>query len=67
MKMSNDDFFSGPWMVEYIDASGETVERYVTADYEVYSHERVLDLLKEVHPEWDIKRLYKVEKLPWRN
>ena len=54
-------------MVEYIDASGETVERYVTADYEVYSHERVLDLLKEVHPEWDIKRLYKVEKLPWRN
>tara|TARA_B100000424_G_scaffold258320_1_gene240074 strand:+ start:324 stop:524 length:201 start_codon:yes stop_codon:yes gene_type:complete len=64
MKMS-DDFFTGPWMVEYIDAQGEQVKRHITADYEVYSHERVLDLLKEVHPEWEIKKLYKVEKLPW--
>ena len=65
--MSNEDFFTGPWLVEYVDADGTTVKRHVTADYEVYSEERVIQLLQEVHPEWTINKISKVEKLPWRD
>ena len=61
------DFFSGPWLLEYVDEHGNEVDRHITADYKVYSEERVVQILQEVHPEWTINRISKVEKLPWRD
>tara|TARA_B100000131_G_scaffold35026_1_gene32131 strand:+ start:1146 stop:1343 length:198 start_codon:yes stop_codon:yes gene_type:complete len=62
----SDNIFSGPWMVEYYEGeSSKLTKTYITADYKAYSEERVTKILKEVHPEWDIQKIYKVEKLPW--
>tara|TARA_B100000945_G_C19981110_1_gene412169 strand:- start:29 stop:226 length:198 start_codon:yes stop_codon:yes gene_type:complete len=62
----SDNIFSGPWMVEYYEGEpSKLTKTYITADYKVYSEERVTKILKEVHPEWDIQKIYKVEKLPW--
>ncbi len=53
-------------MVEYYEGeSSKLTKTYITADYKAYSEERVTKILKEVHPEWDIQKIYKVEKLPW--
>lgn len=63
----SEDFYSGPWMIEYLEgASDALIKRHISADYEVYPEERVLEILQEVHPDWSIKKIYKVEKLPWR-
>ena len=66
--MKQDSAFTGPWLIEYVDEkseSGEIITRHITADYDKYSVKRILDILQEVHPEWKIKNIYKVEKLPW--
>ena len=63
----SDDFYSGPWMIEYLEGESDTlIKRYISADYEVYPEEKVLEILQQVHPDWSIKKIYKVEKLPWR-
>ena len=64
---TEEDFFTGVWLVEYVDETGSEVERYVTADYEVYDEQRVMHLLQEIHPDWTINKLCKAEKLPWRD
>ena len=62
----SDNIFSGPWVVEYYEGeSSKLTKTYITADYKAYSEERVTKILKEIHPEWDIQKIYKVEKLPW--
>ena len=66
MSEQEEDFFTGPWLIEYVDGDGNETSRHLTADYEVYSEERVVQILKEIHPKWDIKKICKVEKLPWR-
>ena len=64
----SDETFSGPWLIEYVDESSESDElvlRHITADYDTYSVKRIIKILSEIHPEWRIKNIYKVEKLPW--
>jgi len=68
------DIFSGPRVVEYSvtgSAPHQTpptlTKRYITANYKAYTMDRVLEVLKEVHPEWEIQKIYKVEKLPWED
>ncbi len=61
----SDNFFTGPWRIEYRIENAAIQKKYLTADYKVYTEERVLEILKEVHPDWVIEKIYKVEKLPW--
>ena len=67
MSEQEEDFFTGPWLIEYVDADGNEASRHLTADYEVYTEERVVQVLQEVHPDWTINKISKVEKLPWRD
>ena len=63
--MSEEKYFNSRWLVEYEDQSGQEKSVYIDADYEVYSEERVRELFAEIHPEWSVRSLLKVEKLPW--
>jgi hypothetical protein len=66
--MSEDSVFAGPWLIEYTDEGGtpgNILRSYITANYKAYDEEQIIKILNEVHPEWTIKNLYKVEKLPW--
>ena len=58
--MMSDNIFSGPWAVEYLEGqSDKIVKTHITANYKAYSEERVTKILNEVHPEWDIQKIYK--------
>ena len=63
--MNQDNVFTGPWIIEYVDEVGTLRKNHITADYKVYDEERIIEILNEIHPEWAIERIYKVDKLPW--
>ena len=58
-------YFTGPWLIQYVDGLGEKTERFISADYKIYDEERIIQILNEAHPEWTINKVSKVEKLPW--
>jgi hypothetical protein len=67
MRMSN-DIFSGPWVVEYYEGTSDVLtKRHITAAYKFYGVGRIAEILKEIHPDWNIQKIYKVEKLPWKD
>ena len=63
--MSQDNVFTGPWLIEYVDEAGTFRKNHITADYKVYDEERIIKILNEIHPDWVIEKIYKVDKLPW--
>ena len=64
-KTSEEKYFDSRWLVEYTDISGEQKQVYIDADYDVYSEDRIVELFLEIHPEWTVNKMSKVDKLPW--
>ena len=48
------------WKVEVYDTSDETEKTFLIDALE-YKRERLIEILSEVHPEYNIIKLYKVE------
>ena len=64
----SDNIFSGPWAVEYNEGESDKLKKvYITADYKFYSKERITEVLEEIHPDWKVEDIYKLEKLPWED
>ena len=64
-KESEKKYFDSRWLVAYTDVFGEQQQVYIDADYNVYNEDRIKELLLEIHPEWTVKEMSKVDKLPW--
>tara|TARA_B100000287_G_C20171377_1_gene598383 strand:+ start:217 stop:420 length:204 start_codon:yes stop_codon:yes gene_type:complete len=64
-KESEEKYFDSRWLVVYTDVFGEQQQVYIDADYKVYNEDRIKELFLEIHPEWTVKEMSKVDKLPW--
>ena len=55
--------YSDFWLVERYDMNTKkSTKQYISADYAVYDEGKVRSILNEVHPEWFITKIVKVEQ-----
>ena len=54
------------WVIKYKLANGTKHLQYIEANYKQYDIEKIKKIFNEIHPEWEILNIYKVENLKFK-
>ena len=59
--MAYDDY----WKLSYYEL-GNPKLKYISADYSTYDEEKIINIFKEIHPEWQNVVPAKISRIPFK-
>ena len=54
------------WVIKYKKANGTKHLQYIGANYKQYNIEKIKNIFNEIHPEWEILKIYPIEEIEFK-
>tara|TARA_R100000234_G_scaffold118919_1_gene100490 strand:- start:1027 stop:1224 length:198 start_codon:yes stop_codon:yes gene_type:complete len=54
------------WVIKYKKANGTKHLQHIGANYKQYDVEKIKNIFNELHPEWEILKVYPIEKIKFK-
>jgi len=54
------------WVIKYKLENGTKHLQHIGANYEQYDVEKIRKIFKEIHPDWEILKVYPTDKLKFK-
>ena len=54
------------WIVKYKAVNGTKRIQHIGANYKQYDAEKIKNIFNELHPEWEILKIYPIEKIEFK-